>query len=313
MRPRRTTLGMTLAAGAAVGVTSLTLLTTGVAYAATFNAPVVVSGADDTEPGIDVAPDGTLYINAPVSLLSSLPGSPSDVFRSTDSGTTWSKLPASLKAEFPGGGDSDIAIGADGSLAETDLWLGSSTVASSTDKGQTWLANPLQGVVTSLALGTDAPTTPLPANASSLNLFWDHWIRYFVAGDPGHNALAVDPQNLGALQARVSALSSLLDVNQTAFSAFASKGGKLLIAHGTADVLVSTRATEQYFERLQAAMGEAKVREFARFYGKRQCFSGIFAQRTRGLGQRLNEGLWTEALPSSLLFGQYLMHKRHRD
>ena len=147
MRPRRTTLGMTLAAGAAVGVTSLTLLTTGVAYAATFNAPVVVSGADDTEPGIDVAPDGTLYINAPVSLLSSLPGSPSDVFRSTDSGTTWSKLPASLKAEFPGGGDSDIAIGADGSLAETDLWLGSSTIASSTDKGQTWLANPLQGVV----------------------------------------------------------------------------------------------------------------------------------------------------------------------
>jgi feruloyl esterase len=71
---------------------------------------------------------------------------------------------------------------------------------------------------------------------------------------------------LGALQARVNALSVLLDVNQTAFSAFAAKGGKLLIAHGTADVLVSTRATEQYFERLQAAMGEAKVRELARFY-----------------------------------------------
>jgi pimeloyl-ACP methyl ester carboxylesterase len=119
--------------------------------------------------------------------------------------------------------------------------------------------SPLQSFVTALALGADAP-------ASSLNLFWDHWIKYFVAQDPNTNALAVDPQNLGPLQPRVDALSLMLDVNQTAFSAFAAKGGKLLIAHGTADVLVSTRATEQYFQRLQAAMGEAKVRDFARFY-----------------------------------------------
>jgi pimeloyl-ACP methyl ester carboxylesterase len=127
-------------------------------------------------------------------------------------------------------------------------------------------ANPLQSLVTSLALGTDPPATPEPTHASSLNLFWDHWVRYFVARDPEYNALSVDPQHLGGLQSRVNALSALLDVNQTDFSAFASKGGKLLIAHGTADVLVSTRATEQYFERLQAAMGEPKVRDFARLY-----------------------------------------------
>jgi feruloyl esterase len=120
-------------------------------------------------------------------------------------------------------------------------------------------AHPLQSIVTSLALGTDAPV-------SSLNLFWDHWIKYFVAQDPGYNALAVDPQNLGALQPRIDALSLMLDVNQTAYSAFAAQGGKLLLVHGTADVLVSTRATEQYFERLQAALGERKVRDFARFY-----------------------------------------------
>src|SRR6185503_5342832 len=113
-------------------------------------------------------------------------------------------------------------------------------------------ASPVQAVVTSLALGNEV-------SASSLNLFWQHWTRYFVARDPQHDALGVDPQNLGPLQARVSELSSMLDINQTAYSAFAAKGGKLLIAHGTADVLVSTRATAEYFERLQAAMGKEKV------------------------------------------------------
>src|SRR3954470_11790222 len=109
MQARRTLLGMTITAGAAAGL----ILATG-AQAATFNAPVVVSSADDSEPGVDVAPDGTLYVNAPVGVAATLPGSPSDIFRSTDGGTTWSKLPASLKANLPGGGDSDIAISAEG-------------------------------------------------------------------------------------------------------------------------------------------------------------------------------------------------------
>jgi hypothetical protein len=48
--------------------------------------------------------------------------------------------------------------------------------------------------------------------------------------------------------------------------AFAAKGGKLLMAHGVSDVLVSTRATEEYYERLQARMGPAEVWKFARYY-----------------------------------------------
>jgi len=38
------------------------------------------------------------------------------------------------------------------------------------------------------------------------------------------------------------------------------------MAHGTADVLVSTRSTEEYYTRIQATMGESKVRQFLRFY-----------------------------------------------
>jgi hypothetical protein len=115
---------------------------------AVFGAPVVVTSADLGEPGIDVAPNGTLYVNAPTGVLSNVPGSPSDVFRSRDAGATWTLLPAGLKANLPGGGDSDLSLDpVTGAIAETDLWLGSATVSRSTDEGDTWTANPLQGVV----------------------------------------------------------------------------------------------------------------------------------------------------------------------
>lgn len=114
---------------------------------ATFTPVVVTNQAHISEPGIDVAPDGTLYINGPSGLLSNLPGSPSYVFRSTSGGAGWVQTPPSMRANLPGGGDSDISIAPDGSLYMTDLWLGSSTVSVSHDQANTWTANPLQGVV----------------------------------------------------------------------------------------------------------------------------------------------------------------------
>src|SRR5436305_1326420 len=143
---RRTTLA---AVGVLAGAAAFSLTTpaTSVLAATTFGTPVVVSGDNVSEPGIDVAPDGTLYVNGPVGVLSNIPGSPSMVYRSDNAGTSWSPLPQGLKANLPGGGDSDIAISPDGTLSETDLWLGSSTVAVSKDKGQTWTAQPVQGTL----------------------------------------------------------------------------------------------------------------------------------------------------------------------
>src|SRR3989449_9917208 len=113
-----------------------------------FGAPVVVTGLDTGEPGVDVAADGTIYVNAPAGLLSNLPGSPSFVFRSDDGGATWTLTPPGSRASLPGGGDSDLSVDpATGALYMTDLWLGSATVSRSTDRGASWLANPLEGGV----------------------------------------------------------------------------------------------------------------------------------------------------------------------
>src|SRR5439155_1691988 len=53
------------------------------AGAATFGSPVIITGDDTGEPGIDIAQDGTIYVNAPAGFLSSLPGSASFVYHLT--------------------------------------------------------------------------------------------------------------------------------------------------------------------------------------------------------------------------------------
>lgn len=120
-----------------------TLLPNFSANAATFNAPVVVSPNDVTEPGIEIDQrDGTMYIHGPT-------GIPlwSSIWRSRDAGATWQFTNGTTRAGL-GGGDIDIAIHPDtGHLSSTDLWLGSSSVGNSTNQGDTWINNPVQGTM----------------------------------------------------------------------------------------------------------------------------------------------------------------------
>jgi hypothetical protein len=133
-----------LVAASAIGAGGL--LGVGATGAAAFTSTVVTS-EPMSEPGVAVAPDNTIYVNGPEGFLSNLPGSPSPVFRSGDGGASWVKTPFSLRTNLPGGGDSDVALDpANGTIFMTDLWLGDSTVSTSSDKGNTWTANPIQGL-----------------------------------------------------------------------------------------------------------------------------------------------------------------------
>jgi hypothetical protein len=125
---------------------TIALLAVGATCASAFTITTVTS-EPMSEPGVVVAPDSSIYVDGPEGLLSNLPGSPSPVFRSDDGGTTWIKTPFSLRANLPGGGDSNLAVDpANGALYMTDLWLVNSTVSTSTDKGTSWLASPIQGL-----------------------------------------------------------------------------------------------------------------------------------------------------------------------
>ena len=131
----------------------------------------------------------------------------------------------------------------------------------------------VQAIVTYLGLNTLAPTFPMPAPPAAGtagvpygSAFWDQWIKYFVTRDPNFNSLTIDPQNLGVWQARISELTGVQDATKVDLTDFERRGGKILMAHGTSDQLVSTRATAQYYHRVRGAMGEARTAGFLRYY-----------------------------------------------
>lgn len=130
----------------------------------------------------------------------------------------------------------------------------------------------LQATVNYLTLGSIAPAYPMPPNpAGSQSVpyhagFWDQWVKYFITQDPAFNSLSLDPERPGKWRKRIDELTRLQDINQTDLSAFADHGGKLLIAHGVADGLVPTRATEDYVRRVRATMGKQKADQFLRYY-----------------------------------------------
>ena len=140
-------------------------------------------------------------------------------------------------------------------------------------------ASPLQPIVTFLAMGTVAPADPMPTSgAPYIGPLLDQWIKYAVTRDATFHSLTLDPENPGSWAGRISELSTQLDTS-TDISAFAARGGKLLLAHGLADALVSTRATEQYYQRLQAQMGPTYVDTFVRYYevpGLGHAISSVF-------------------------------------
>ncbi|WP_421705172.1 tannase/feruloyl esterase family alpha/beta hydrolase [Alloalcanivorax xenomutans] len=135
------------------------------------------------------------------------------------------------------------------------------------DLGITTIDTPVQPTVVFLALGTAQPVQPdMPRNAPYLSVLVDQWVKYSVAGDADFNSFELDPINPEQQYAeRISELSGMLN-SGTDISAFADRGGKLLLAHGLADVLVSSRATEIYYQRLLEQMGEEKVDSFVRYY-----------------------------------------------
>jgi feruloyl esterase len=126
-------------------------------------------------------------------------------------------------------------------------------------------SSPNEATVTLLALGTTQPSFPLQSTAMFDGQIADNFVRYTVMDNPSFDSLTFNPALAGRWSGRISRLSGL-DATDANLTPFMRHGGKLLMAHGTVDQTVSTRATENYYQRMLFTMGFGAVQSFARFY-----------------------------------------------
>lgn len=146
------------------------------------------------------------------------------------------------------------------------------------DTGIYTRTQPIEPIVSFLAFNKSAPTRPMPLDAPYISIYLDQWVKYHVTRDPAFDSLSLDPEHPGAWASRISLLSAIMD-NRTDLSAFAAKGGKLLVAHGLNDVLVSSRSTRALYNSWLAQMGAQALRSFTRYYevpGYNHAASSVF-------------------------------------
>lgn len=117
-----------------------------------------------------------------------------------------------------------------------------------------------------LGFGTTAPANPMPPTSGYGMQFWDQWVKHFLTRDPGQDPLAIDPQNPGEWQDRISHLSTVQDRNNADLGPFERAGGKLILLHGAADELVSHWSTNDYHRRVQGTLGARTTSGFLRYY-----------------------------------------------
>ena len=133
------------------------------------------------------------------------------------------------------------------------------------DLGIASITTAIQPTVVFLNLGSSAPANPMPATAPYISQQLDGVLKTMIARDANFDPLSFDPRESTPHAARWGELSKMID-QPTDISGFVNRGGKLLLAHGLQDVLVSTRATQDYYKRLVARFGQASVDGFARYY-----------------------------------------------
>jgi feruloyl esterase len=79
----------------------------------------------------------------------------------------------------------------------------------------------------------------------------------------------------GPLNARREEISAWLDSTNPDLSAFAKRGGKMIVAIGTNDTLASPGAQLDYYQSVVDKLGRSSVDEFARFYVLPQTGHGL--------------------------------------
>jgi feruloyl esterase len=112
-------------------------------------------------------------------------------------------------------------------------------------------------------LGSTPPARP-PAPTNGIAwIFGSGGIRHIFARDPHAEVTTYDPDKH---MPRIREVSALMDTTNPDLSAFAGRGGKLVMLEHMADYAQSPYAGIRYFQAVQTKMGTERVRRFMRLY-----------------------------------------------
>lgn len=111
--------------------------------------------------------------------------------------------------------------------------------------------------------GSAAPTLPAGPTSSRAWLYGSGAVQYFFARDPGYDAAKADAP---VLRDRKKDISALMDSTDPDLSAFAARGGKLIVYENMADYAQSPYAGIDYYNSVTAKLGAEKTSAFLRLY-----------------------------------------------
>jgi feruloyl esterase len=120
-------------------------------------------------------------------------------------------------------------------------------------------AEALPGNWSSWVTGSAAPTftaAPNPNGISNIFAFGNGYVRYFIAQNPNFNPLTYNP---AAFQARVQAVSAIMDATNPDLSAYFRRGGKLILKEDLGDYAQSPYTGLNYYDAVVARLGAANV------------------------------------------------------
>ncbi|WP_338849862.1 tannase/feruloyl esterase family alpha/beta hydrolase [Massilia sp. W12] len=112
-----------------------------------------------------------------------------------------------------------------------------------------------------LGMNLQAPgMTQANADMPFYSVFYDQWMKFFVAQNPALIGATVNPKHPGAYLPRISELSLLLNAKPD-LRAFHARGGKMILMHGLADTVVAARGTSEYYKAVRKGLGPHATRD----------------------------------------------------
>ena len=111
--------------------------------------------------------------------------------------------------------------------------------------------------------GTAPPTLPPGPASSRAWLYGSGAIQYFIARDPTYDPRRFNPDEFVG---RMREVSALMDSTNPDLSAFAARGGKLIISEHMADYAQSPYAGIEYYKSVLERMGQSAAEDFLRLY-----------------------------------------------